>query len=572
MFRRIGDWLDERLFHRAMLKALLGGSVQGGSRIAHTFGVVLLVLFLLEALTGVGLAAYYAPTSTAAWASVSYIQNQVTLGWLMRGLHHFGASAMVVVVGVHLLQTLFFAAYRSPRELNWVIGVLLLQLLVLVSHTGYLLPGDLHSYWATEVLLSITGNQPVVGEPAQLVIQGGSQPGNLTSTHLYALHAWVGPALFAGVIVLHVMLRRRQGATVPLGMSETEAAARSEPYWPHQLFKDLFVSLLVVAVLVAVVVVRGGAKLHAPADPAIEFVARPEWYMLPVFQLRHYFTGEQEFIATTVLPGAAMTFLALIPFLDKALSKITSRSPQLLASAVVLGGVGALGLGAMVVVTDQKDPEVTRIMTQAEALAEEAKRLAALGVPVTGPLELYKNDPLVWGRRVFALQCANCHKSCDTLLYDGVVCLQGYASRKWLTAFMRAPDAKHFFGNTKIDSMDAFEGEEEDLKGIVEFVYSQAGRTDVDKALAQKGAELYDSEGCQSCHSLDGQGTGDGPDLKGWASEKWLAAFIRQPGAFHFYGKDNEMDAFPHEKLDHDELSAVISYLRTQADADAKFR
>ncbi len=566
MFRRLGDWVDQRTGHRAFLAALVSGEVRGGSRWSHTLGAVALALLLLEAVTGLGLSAFYAPSTTDAWPSVNYIQNHVTLGWMMRGLHHYGAHALVIVVGLHLFKSLVFGAYRAPRELNWIIGVLLFQLVLLVSHLGFLLPGDLHAYWATQVLVGIAGNQPLIGEQAQLIIQGGPEYGNLTLTRFYALHTLAVPGALALLVLVHLALRRRHGATALSG------ARSSEPYFPNQLVKDLAASALAVLAVLAIVVVRHGAELQAPADPSVEYIARPEWYFLPVFQLRHYFTGRFEFVATTVLPALATFMLCALPFIHARLERFTRHAHRILVGGSVTGLLATVGLGGLSAAQDWMNPDVEKVAAAVRELSERSQRLASLGVPITGPTELYKNDPLWWGERVFAQKCQSCHHDCRQKPYKGDVCLAGYASRTWLTKLMKNPADPYFFGNTGIDEMDPWSGDEEGLEAVVEFLYAQGDRPDVDQALAEKGRKLYVDEGCESCHTLDGKGNGVAPDLLGYASAEWLSAFIRRPDAERFYGEDlNQMDAFPHEKLSNDELKAVVTYLRAQTDAQAEF-
>src|SRR4030095_452851 len=134
------------------------------------------------------LAMYYSPSSTDAWASVAYIQDQVTMGWFIRALHSHGASAMVIVAGSHLLQTAIYGAYKKPREVNWIVGVLMLGLILVFALTGYLLPWDQKGYWATKVATGIMGSTPVIGSWLQQVVQGGNEYGNLTLTRFFALH------------------------------------------------------------------------------------------------------------------------------------------------------------------------------------------------------------------------------------------------------------------------------------------------------------------------------------------------------------------------------------------------
>lgn len=572
MISRALAWLDERSGLSTWLKSAAESPLPGGASWARSFGAVTLGLLVLEAVTGLGLSAWYSPSATDAWASVHYIQYQVFMGDLVRGLHHFGGTALIVMAILHLVQALIWGAYRAPRELTWITGVLALQVLIVASHTGYLLPNDLRAYWASQVLLGITGNQPLVGATAQTVIQGGPAFGNATLTHFYALHILLMP--IAGVVMIgaHLSARRRHGASLPPGMTDVDTTIKRAPYWPQQAARDSALTFAVIAALVVLVKLTGGAELSAPADPAIEYVARPEWYFLPIFRMRHWFTGSTEFIATAGLPGLATAALCALPFIYPRLQKKVPKAHRLIVAGVLAGLVAATALGCLTAWEDSQDQKAAAINAKAEKIAHQMHTLAMKGVPVSGPLELYQNDPLVWGARVFARECSACHSDCGEKPFKGVMCMNGWAGREWLSRFLKDPRAPHFFGNTKIDEMDAFAGDAETAKAIVEFLYAEGGaRLDVNAQLAAKGRTAYEKEGCDSCHPLDDEGTGNAPALKGYASEKWLAAFVRDPGAERFYGKNNEMDSFPYEKLDKNELSAVISYLRAQTSQPLNF-
>src|SRR4029079_11345735 len=140
--------------------------------LAYVFGSVLTFILMNQLITGVLLAMYYSPSSSTAWASVAFIQDQVDLGWFIRGLHSNGASAMVIVAGLHLLQTAVWGAYKKPREINWLIGVVMLALLLAFALTGYLLPWDQTGFWATKVATGIAGSSPGIGDQLQQVVQG----------------------------------------------------------------------------------------------------------------------------------------------------------------------------------------------------------------------------------------------------------------------------------------------------------------------------------------------------------------------------------------------------------------
>ncbi len=571
MLRSVLRWVDARTSHRAAFNSILESPLPGGAHWARTFGALVIILFAVEALTGIGLSAWYAPTTTDAWASVHFIQHQLTLGWLLRGIHHATAHVLIVVAILHVLQALLWGAWKAPRELSWIAGLVGLQVLILISHTGYLLPWDLRSYWATQVLVGIAGNQPIVGEFAARAIQGGTEVGNTTLTHLYTLHVLLTPGLFAAAVAVHSWLKRNHGELAPPGMTAELAAEKAQTYFPHQLVRDLAAGTVVLLGIALWVWREGGVELGAPADPSVEYVARPEWYFLPIFHLRHWFTGSTEFLATTVIPGIAVTCLAALPFFYEKLAPRLKNAEKLLVGGSLFGFAIALYLGVSTALADANNTEELKINAKADVWAKQAQQLAMIGVPVTGPATLYQNDPHLWGEKIFERDCVACHARGDTKPYEGAVCLDGYASRTWLKKFLRKPDAAHFFGNTKIDEMDAFDGDAEQLNAIVEFLYLQSDKPDADPKLAAEGAVLYEKEGCAECHALDGIGTGTAPDLKGWASEAWLTLFIRRPGHDRFYGKLNEMDEFDTDKLSKVELQRVVGWLRTQSDENADF-
>ena len=292
----------------------------------HTLGAVAAGLFVLEAVTGILLATVYTPSVTGAWASVAYIQDQLTLGWFVRGLHSFGSSALIVVAGLHLLQVLLFGAYRRPRELNWMVGLALFGVVALFALSGYLLPWDQKGYWAKLVEATIAGSAPIVGGPTQKLIQGGGAFGNLTLTRAYAFHAMALPALLTGLLVLHIYLFRRHGYTPKWSLSPQDAAARAVPAWPDQAVRNAVVGALVWGVVAVAVIARHGAALESPADPTSSYLARPEWYALPLFQLRMFFEGPLEIVATMIIPGIVTALAFALPFLDRGRTQPPARS------------------------------------------------------------------------------------------------------------------------------------------------------------------------------------------------------------------------------------------------------
>ena len=154
-------WIEDRTGLSNLLKVMLDEPVHGGAKWSYIFGSGLVFLFILQAVTGIVMASFYSPSSTSAWGSVYYLQYKTSFGWFVRGLHHFGSSAMMILALVHMFQVFIFGAYKKPRELNWISGVILLLFLAGFGLTGYLLPWDQKGYWATQVATNIMGTIPV---------------------------------------------------------------------------------------------------------------------------------------------------------------------------------------------------------------------------------------------------------------------------------------------------------------------------------------------------------------------------------------------------------------------------
>ncbi|RCK73462.1 MAG: Ubiquinol--cytochrome c reductase, cytochrome B subunit [Anaerolineae bacterium] len=210
MFRRLFEWLDERLGLTGIHDVVLDRKVPKVNW-WFTLGSASLFLFLLQGITGIFLTVYYVPSPDHAYDSVQYIMNEVRFGWLIRGIHHWGASLMVLVVFIHMLRTFFYAAYKYPRELTWLSGVILLLATLGMGFTGYLLPWNQRSYWATTVGTEIAGTVPVVGPFILSVLRGGSELSAITLARFFAVHIWFLPALIAATIGLHLYLVIRLG-------------------------------------------------------------------------------------------------------------------------------------------------------------------------------------------------------------------------------------------------------------------------------------------------------------------------------------------------------------------------
>jgi ubiquinol-cytochrome c reductase cytochrome b subunit len=435
-------------------------------------GSLLLFGLAVQFVTGVALALFYAPTPDHAWDSVRYITTTVRGGSVLRGLHHWGASLGVVAAVLHLARVVLFGSYRKPRELNWVVGIVLLLLILALGLTGYLLPWDQRAYWATVVTINIARITPVMGDWVAALMSGGPDIGALTLTRWYAVHVVVLPAVLVGLVVVHLALMRRHGISGPIRPRDGAAM----PFFPYQAARDLTV-VGVAAVFLTVLAWQGAPALEPPADPASSnYVPRPEWYFLGLFQLLKYFPGRFEIIGAMVIPGAIVTWLVLLPWLDR------GRSREWSARRGVLATFGAL---AAVVLTLTVLGALDRPASTGEAWTPRQ---------VAGVTLIESTD-----------RCARCHAP------------EGIASPVEAGTITRPPDwlASHVADPIVIAPglRQAPFTSQADTSAIVDALgrMRSAAPPPIDPAVADVIVTV--NRECLVCHTIDGGGGSDGPDL-----------------------------------------------------------
>jgi ubiquinol-cytochrome c reductase cytochrome b subunit len=542
-----GDWLDERTGHRALLRDALDEPVRGGARLAYVWGSALTLLLVVQGVTGWLLMSAYAPSATTAWSSVAHITFTLRAGWIIRGLHHFGAQAMVVVVAIHLGQTALFGAYRKPRELNWLLGLGLLGLTLGFALTGYLLPWDQKGYWATRVATNIAGTVPLIGPWTQELLVGGPEYGHMTLTRFHTLHVAVLPALTVLLLVGHIALFRKHGVTPPASADQR----RIDRFYPKQLGLDLVVGFVILLALFALTAREHGAPLDAPADPASDYPARPEWYFLALFELLKYFHGALEPVGAVGVPLLVGGFLVALPFLDRKPSNaILARLPLLAPLLLILLAAG--GLTAMSLAADAKDESFQQGRKLAAERATRAIALFREGVPPEGPLAMLRNDPETRGADLFQAHCASCHRLGELgppKEKQTAPDLTGFGTKAWALAVLDDPDAVHLFGKTPFKGMmpsltrppadpeaaklfTPMSGP--DQQAVADFLVAQARGQD---ARDTPGEKLV-RQRCTGCHRLDGKTDDEeslAPELRGWASVGWIEAQIANPGSGKTY-------------------------------------
>ncbi|MBL9200814.1 MAG: cytochrome b N-terminal domain-containing protein, partial [Opitutaceae bacterium] len=478
------DWLDHRTGYKRLLHETLFENVPGGARWRYVWGSTLAFCFMVQVVTGLALWLAYSPSSQTAWESVYFIQHEMWGGWFLRGVHHFTAQAMTVLLVFHLMQVVIDGAYKAPREFNFWSGILLLLLTLALSLTGYLLPWDQKGYWATKVATNIAAITPFVGPELQKLVVGGSDYGHHTLTRFFALHAGIIPGLIIAFIVGHIYLFRKHGITPKLPKRRPDAA-----FWPDQVLRDAVACLAVLAV-VLFLTIRYGAELGAPADPSEAFDARPEWYFLFLFEFLKYFPGETEVWGAIVIPTLLLAVLAAMPFIGN--WKLGHRFNVGLLWVLL---IGAGGLTFRVMQADRNNANYQAALRTAERDAHRVIELAQspTGIPVTGAVTLLRNDPRTQGPKIFARSCASCHR------YDGhdglggqpkdkqsAADLKGFASRAWLTGLFDPAkvDTPHYFGGTAQKAGKMVKYVKEDVAAL-----DDAGKKELAQAILALSAE-----------------------------------------------------------------------------------
>lgn len=592
MMDRIRGWLDERTGYRKILQHMLEENIPCGSRWRYVWGSTLVFTLVIQVITGLVLWMAYSPSSQTAWASVYYIQYEMQGGWLLRGMHHFAAQVMILLLGLHLLQVVVDNAYTAPREVNFWFGLILLHLVLALSLTGYLLPWDQKGYWATKVATNILSIAPFFGEEVARLLMGGSEYGHHTLTRFFALHAGVLPLLVFALLGGHIYLFRRHGI-------KTKVRPKAdEKFWPEQVLKDAVACLVVLAVILVLIFrnrlfnLEGplGAELGAPADPTEPYsAARPEWYFLFMFQFLKLFPGGTEVWGAIIIPNLVLLFLFLMPLLGR--YKWGHR--------LNLGAMGGLAAGAVVLTVmaiqeDRSDPEYLAASRQAHQESHRAAVLAQSpqGIPVAGGLALLRNDPLIQGPKLFAHNCASCHR------YDGhdgtgrvtqeapsAPDLKGFASREWLTGLLDPKQyvSPRYFGGTAFTNgaMARFlrlrvakysPEDQENLKKGIMALSAEAqlpAQQEIDhkdaKVIEEGRSLLRDRLKCTDCHRFHNDAPkASGPDLTGYGSREWLIGILNNPAHPRYYGKRNDrMPAFGEQQiLDENSLGLIADWLR----------
>ena len=345
MRRFVFNWLSERLDLYPAFKIIgenLRKPVPTHVNWLFTLGASIACLLGLQLFSGLLLMVHYKPSAREAYTSIEFIMDHVTLGWFVRGLHSWGAHLIMILLLLHMIRVFVYGGYKRPREVTWVIGVLLFAVVAGFGFTGYLLPWDQMAYWATVVATEAPATLPLAGPLIKEFMVGGAEVADGTIGRFYVLHVFVLPLALAGLVGLHLFLIRYQGVSslertdMPEPKTRELGAAGGKPFWPYHVLKDLTSCYIVIAILVTLALLFP-PHLGDPANPFLTPIGiKPEWYFLPAYQLLKYVP---EAVGVQV-PPMFLFLLLLLPFV---IDRSPHRHPRQ-RLRIVTGGLLVFGL------------------------------------------------------------------------------------------------------------------------------------------------------------------------------------------------------------------------------------
>lgn len=353
---RVFKWIESRLGLEQTVLPPLMHPVPKGTGWWYVFGSASLTLFLLQIVSGTCLALVYVPAADRAYESLEYLNYEQDFGWMLRALHFWAASGMVVMVVVHMTQVFLFGAFKYPRELTWLVGVGLLVLTLGMGFSGQVLRWDQDAYWGVGVGAAMVGRVPLIGPALVRLVIGGPEIGAGTLSRFFTLHVFVMPALLIFLLVVHLHLVLKNGISDPPVPGErvdpntyrdeyAKKVARGESFFPDPLLKDAIFSVGVIFAVVILSLLFGPFGPSDPPDPSIiDAEPRPEWYFLPLFALLALSPPNLETFLMLGLPPVLILILALVPFVAGKGERSASRRPvAVLAVILIAMSVGVLG-------------------------------------------------------------------------------------------------------------------------------------------------------------------------------------------------------------------------------------
>ena len=472
-WQQLYQWFDRRTGIGSLLHEGLDEPIPGGARWAYVFGSVLLFLFISQTITGVFLALYYVPSADHAHTTVAYIVKEVTGGKFLRSIHAYGSSAAVIVLLMHLTQTYLYGAYKGRRELLWISGCVLFALMLAMAFTGYLLPWDQKAYFATTVGTNMASDVPLVGTWLKRLMRGGDEMGTLTLSRFFVAHVFLIPAAMIAFIAMHVYLFRKAGPAGPPSEDPVNPRLPTQRFYPRQVVMDTIVALLMILIL-GLLAHFAPTELGPKANPAdTQYVPRPEWYYLPIFQWLKYWRGPYAIIGIIVIPAITAALLVFVPFIDRRLERRAWRRP-IAVGVFLLVFAAFVAMGLMSVRDDQRDPSIAKQVAKQREGTEQFMRepfqpagaASSLSAPVVTVL-----DPLAAaGKNVYGSEsCDACHgeNGVGTAAGPKLTGAIAQTPADELSSLLRHSTPKMIEGG-----MQAVDISDDDLKALVAYIKS----------------------------------------------------------------------------------------------------
>ncbi|MCA9264919.1 MAG: cytochrome b N-terminal domain-containing protein [Planctomycetales bacterium] len=385
--KQILKWLERRLELRNSLGVIalhpVPASVATRKGWWYVFGSMAMTFFMLQVITGICLALVYEPTAQGAYASLEYLNYEAPLGWLLRAIHYWSASAMVVAVVIHMTQVFLMGAFKYPRELTWLVGIVLFGLTMALAFTGQVLRFDGDSYWGVGVGVAVTGRVPGGGPPLVHLLLGGAYFGTQTLSRFFTLHAFVLPGALMACLTLHLYLVVKRGISEPPRPGHPVNPAtydadyrallnRGVSFFPHVIYRDAVACAIGVLIVVGLAVTFGPKGPGQIADPTlIHAEPRPDWYFLPLFALAALAPPSMEVILMLGLPVIGLLVLAAVPFVAGKGERSVRRRPVAVlvvliafVSLTILGWYGATSPWSPQIDAWSAEPVPPKIVTQ----------------------------------------------------------------------------------------------------------------------------------------------------------------------------------------------------------------
>lgn len=443
------EWIDKRTGLDSMMREALDEPIPGGARLAYVFGSALLFIFVSQVITGVFLALYYVPSADHAHTTVAYITKAVTAGSFLRSIHAYGSSAMVILLLLHVTQTLLYGSYKGRRELLWLSGCVLFLLVLCMAFTGYLLPWDQKAYFATAVGTNIASEVPLIGDWLKQLMRGGADMGTLTLSRFFVAHVLGFPAAIFAFVALHVYLFRKAGAAGPISEDPVFPRTKTEPFYPRQVMVDAAFALVIIGVL-AVLAHFVPFELGPQANPAdTRYIPRPEWYYIPIFQWLRYWPGSLSFIGIVVIPGIIAFLFASVPFLDRRMERRPWKRPIAVGSYTFVL-LALFWLGYMSYHSDKTNPGYAAQLADQQKQTEAYMKKPFEPELASTPSAAATPNPLAaQGAQIYQVQSCNaCHGDAGvgTAAAPSLTGIHERLSADQLSALLKSPSAKMVAG------------------------------------------------------------------------------------------------------------------------------